>query len=100
LVTLGGPELLRGTYQGRYRGRSRLAGQLEYRSPQIYDVHFAAFAAAGTVADTPALVDFADTRINLGLGARYEIVPRLFVRMDAAVSRDERGVYLTLGEAF
>jgi len=100
LPMLGGPDLMRGTYQGRYRARSRLAGQLEYRSPQIYDVHFVAFVEAGTVADTPASVDFGDTRVNLGLGARYEIVPRLFVRLDGAVSRDRQAVYLSLGEAF
>jgi hypothetical protein len=49
LAQLGGPNVMRGDYEGRYRDRELLAVQLEYRFPILWRFGGTAFAGIGMV---------------------------------------------------
>jgi hypothetical protein len=100
---LGGSEIMRGYYLGRYRDRNMMAFQAEYRwAPILWRVGLAAFAGLGDVAATPGLFDLGRFKYTYGLGLRFVIDPkqRLHLRLDFGFGKGTSGVYFTAGEAF
>ncbi len=99
---LGGESLLRGYFQGRYRDRSLLALQGEYRLPLFWRLGAAGFVGAGQVA--PRIGDFGLDRfwVSGGAGLRFLLARRegLNIRADFAFGEDSSGFYLSIGEAF
>ena len=104
LYQLGGKNLLRGYYYGRYRDRNMLVVQTEWRHSLLGPWGSAVFAGAGAVA--PAMEDF---RMGMakpagGFGLRYQLVERtkINVRLDLGFGRNEQNpsVYLYILEAF
>ncbi len=101
---VGGPGMLRGFFEGRYRGRHLLAAQAEYRHQASRFLKLAVFIAAGQVAN-----DFSDfslisrQRVAGGAGLRLLLNRKrqLYFRCDLAMTNDgTRGLYFRLGEAF
>lgn len=99
---LGGESLLRGYFQGRYRDRSLLAFQGEYRLPLFWRLGLAGFAGIGQVA--PDFGGFGLDRFWVagGAGLRFLLAKRegLNIRMDFAFGEGSSGFYLSFGEAF
>jgi outer membrane protein assembly factor BamA len=99
---LGGESLLRGYFQGRYRDRSLLAFQGEYRLPLFWRFGLAGFAGIGQVA--PDIGGFGLDRFWVagGAGLRFLLARRegLNIRVDFAFGEGSSGFYLSLGEAF
>jgi hypothetical protein len=99
---LGGESLLRGYFQGRYRDRSLLAFQGEYRLPLFWKFGLAGFAGIGQVA--PDFGGFGLDRFWVagGAGLRFLLAKRegLNIRMDFAFGEGSSGFYLSFGEAF
>lgn len=99
---LGGESLLRGYFQGRYRDRSLLALQGEYRLPLFGRFGAAGFVGFGQVA--PDISEFGFDRfwVSGGAGLRFLLAKRegLNIRADFAVGEGSTGFYLSLGEAF
>jgi outer membrane protein assembly factor BamA len=104
LNRVGGPTILRGFFEGRYRGRHLLAAQAEYRKPINRFFKIAAFAAGGQVGDRLAHFNLnANWRIAGGIGARLLVNKKrqLYLRCDVAHTNDgTTGIYFRLGEAF
>lgn len=104
LPQLGGDILLRGYYQGRYRDRTLIAGQAEYRSPFLWRFGLVGFAAAGQVAPDVGSFGFDRFKPAVGVGLRVRIVPAtgLSIRADYGWGLDggSSGFYLNVGEAF
>lgn len=102
LARLGGANLLRGYYSGRYRDKAMGLAQAEYRFPIRGKVTGAAFASGGKVAPDPAGLAEADLRAACGAGLRYRLTrDGVNLRLDVAVNREaETSVYLTFLEAF
>jgi hypothetical protein len=97
LTMLGGSLRLRGFYEGRYRDRQLVTGQVEYRLPVFWRFGAAAFVAAGDVAPAMDAFDLREFKLAGGGGLRFEVEPRerVNVRLDGAVtSHGDVGVYL------
>jgi outer membrane protein assembly factor BamA len=99
---LGGESVLRGYYQGRYRDRSLLALQGEYRLPLFWRIGAAGFVGLGQVA--PDIGSFGLDRFWVagGAGLRFLLAKRegLNIRADFAFGEGSSGFYLSIGEAF
>jgi len=116
LALLGGDEVMRGHYLGRFRDKMYWTLQAEYRLPVGRRDWFGedeplsfwrrwglvGFAGIGTVA--PTLSDFGDSSLkySLGVGIRYLLLPeeRVNVRIDFGFGTQTPGFYLNVREAF
>lgn len=107
LAMLGGETIMRGYYSGRYRDKSQIAMQAEYRFLPLrlgFSKRFGAalFAGTATVFD-----DRRDVRLNnfvwsAGGGLRFLLFPKkdIFTRFDLAFTEEGTGIYIFIGEAF
>lgn len=103
MALLGGDEMLRGFFEGRYRERRYAAAQVEWRFPIWWFLRGAVFAAAGDVAH-----GFSDFRLREfkyagGVGLRIVLDPedRVTIRADFGIGRGGvTGFYFQFAEAF
>ncbi len=102
LAALGGPELMRGYYDGRYLDRNLVAGQVEYRRPLTGRLGMVVFAGAGQVAPKPTGLRLDRFKPSFGAGIRFKIVKEenLNVRFDYGVGRGTSNYYFNIAEAF
>ncbi|WP_258097343.1 BamA/TamA family outer membrane protein [Marinoscillum pacificum] len=105
LALMGGESLMRGYYTGRYRDKTLLAAQTEYRFlPFPFSRRWGAatFLGMGTVGNRLQNLDFKHIKIAGGLGARFLLFPNkdIYTRFDIAFSEDGPGYYFFIGEAF
>jgi hypothetical protein len=101
LPALGGPAMLRGFFQGRYRDKVYLVGQAEWRVPLFWRLGAAVFGAVGNVYPDLAHVGGDNLKAAGGLGLRLNVGRRnpVNIRLDVARAPDSTGVYLVIGEA-
>lgn len=99
---LGGQNLLRGYYQGRYRDRQYVAAQAEYRTPMWRRMGLAAFGGAGEVAPRLGALTLDGMHAAGGVGLRVLLnrQERLALRLDYGSGARSSGFYITVGEAF
>jgi hypothetical protein len=102
LAILGGARLMRGYYEGHYRDRNAIAGQVEYRwlpIPHLWRFGAAAHASVGSVAPD---LKFDKLLWAIGGGVRFLLFPRkdVFTRFDVAWTGNNLGTYIYIGEAF
>ena len=104
LPQLGGDALLRGYFQGRFRDRQLLAGQLEYRAPVWWRIGLVGFVAGGQVASAFDGFQLGGFKGSAGGGLRFLLDPQsgLNIRADYGWAFDlgTGGFYLNVGEAF
>lgn len=102
LGLLGGPRRMRGYYEGRYRARNLVGGQVEYRAHLFWRLGATAFVAGGAVFDQWRAVQPDLLRWTWGGGLRVRISQedRINVRVDVGVAEGTPAYYLTVGEAF
>lgn len=105
LAFVGGDMLMRGYYQGRYRDRNLLAGQVEYRMlPFPFSKRFGAVVFAGTSVVAPSIRSFStgNLRFSGGAGVRYLLFPRkdIYIRLDIGFTQESSSFYVFNGEAF
>lgn len=107
LSLLGGESLMRGYYSGRFRDRNQIAAQVEYRMlplplPFTSRLGAAVFGGAGTVFNQFSQLSNRDIKWAGGAGVRYLIYPKkdIFTRIDLAFTKEGRGIYFFIGEAF
>jgi outer membrane protein assembly factor BamA len=102
LAMLGGDELLRGYFMGRYRDKNMVVLETEYRFPLFWRFGATVFAGAGEVADRFAELASVPIRWAVGGGLRLTIntKERLNLRLDVGVGPHTHGVYFTAAEAF
>lgn len=105
LALLGGDQLMRGYYLGRYRDKVLLAGQVELRwLPFSFSKRWGGntFAALGTVAPSVSNLQIRQVQWAAGAGVQFLLFPRkdVFLRADLGVTREGTGLYFSLGEAF
>lgn len=107
----GSPFDLRGYRWGRYRDKSMFYGIMEFRNmfrksgsePHGLSPHgVVAWIGGGSIA--PEVKDFKDWLPNFGVGYRFEVQPRMNVRLDVGFAQEENGwapaVYFNFNEAF
>lgn len=101
LPALGGPALLRGFFQGRYRDKVYMVGQAEWRVPLFWRLGAAVFGATGNVFPDLAHVGGENLKAAGGLGLRLNVASRnpVNIRLDGGLAPGSSGVYLLIGEA-
>jgi outer membrane protein assembly factor BamA len=102
LPALGGDQLMRGYYAGRFRERQLLASQVEYRSYVWKRLGFAAFGAVGQVAHDWSDMRLDDFRFSYGLGLRFLLISQegMNLRADFGFGEDQSAFYIGFSEAF
>lgn len=99
---LGGSQIMRGYYSGRYRNRQMLALQAELRISVYKRLGMTAFASIGNVADDIFQLTQNLPLAGCGLGIRYMLDKKnqANLRLDFAIGKNSTGIYFGYGEAF
>ena len=102
---LGGENLMRGYYLGRYRDKNMVAGQVEYRLlPFGFSKRFGGsiFFATGQVFSKNEKFKWRNFLPTGGAGLRFLVFPEkdIYTRLDISFTEEGNGVYLLIGEAF
>jgi outer membrane protein assembly factor BamA len=101
LARLGGSEILRGYFEGKYRDRQYVATQIEYRLPLFHRLGAVAFVSTGAVAHSWRNFRPSDWKVSEGGGLRFAPLADVPVniRLDIAYG-DDINFYFGIGEAF
>lgn len=99
---LGGNEIMRGYFEGRYTERHLIAGQVEWRQKLTHRWGVVAFAGLGTVASSIEAFDFKNIRPTSGFGIRFLIdeEENLNLRLDFGFGNEKSNYYFKIAEAF
>ncbi len=102
LSLLGGDEMMRGYYRGRYRDKVLYAFQAEYRWRFYRRFGLVVFGGMGDVSPAFDNFDVSEIKPSYGLGLRYMILPerRVNLRLDFGLGKDTNGIYINIIEAF
>jgi outer membrane protein assembly factor BamA len=103
LPRLGGANIMRGMFNGRYRDRAMWSAQAEYRIPINKFLVGAAFVAAGGVANSIQAFSIDDTHITGGGGLRVLLNKKknVYIRFDFAMnSNGTSAFYFKTFDAF
>lgn len=105
LPLMGGENLMRGYYLGRYRDNVLMATQGEYRFlPFPFSKRFGGtlFASIGAVSPSIPDLNFSQFRAAGGGGIRFLLFPGkdIYTRFDVAFTNEGVGYYIYIGEAF
>lgn len=105
LSALGGPEIMRGFQEGRFRDSYAFFTQAEYRWQALDRIGFVFFAGAGEVSSEFGNLSLGDLKYSLGSGLRITVVKseNLNIRFDYAYglgTESDRNFYLGIAESF
>jgi outer membrane protein assembly factor BamA len=102
LALVGGDNLMRGYYLGKYRDMNYVAAQAEYRYPLNDWIGLAAFAGIGTLAPTVRALSESIVLPSYGGGLRIKINKKenINLRIDYGRGRDTGNFYFAISEAF
>lgn len=100
---LGGENMMRGYYLGRYRDKNMIVFQTEYRFvPLWWRLGLVAFLGFGDVSNEIRNFRLKDFKYSLGWGIRYQFNEDegLNIRLDFGLGKDTSGLYINFLEAF
>ncbi|MDX9769270.1 MAG: BamA/TamA family outer membrane protein [Tenuifilaceae bacterium] len=102
LPSLGGNEVLRGYYHGRYRDTKMISLTSEYRFPIVWRITGGAFASAADVQPSLSAFNLKSIKYSFGGGLRFRVnQAKMHIRFDLGVTLDRRpAVYITANESF
>jgi hypothetical protein len=102
LPALGGDKRMRGFFEGRYRDKQYITGQIEYRKIIWWRLGVAAFWSTGDVAQYIRRFKINEFKNAYGFGLRFvfDEEQRVNLRMDMGFGKNTDGVYFSLEEAF
>lgn len=101
LAALGGSELMRGYYKGRFVDNNMLAAQMEYRFPIFAPIGMVVFAGAGEVYNNTSDLRFKDIKVGYGAGLRLKIVKSENLNLRFDIAKGEKiNFYFGIAEAF
>lgn len=100
MAEMGGTNRMRGYYEGRYRDRNIIEGQVELR--QHIKGRHGAVAWVGTAQVFPEASALRWTRFlpNFGIGYRWAFRPGINIRLDYGFTRNGGGFLFNINEAF
>ena len=102
LEELGGADMMRGYYGGRFTDKCLLAYQAEYRRFLFWRLGAVAFASTGEVASTPRHFELDGLHYAWGGGVRFALSKeeKLNLRVDYGVGKHSNAFTVQLREAF
>ncbi len=104
MTKLGGSRELRGYIKGQYRDVAGMHFTAEYRhmfldhQGELSSHGFTTWVASGTIFD--GVDNIVKWLPNFGFGYRFEVQPRMNLRIDFGFGRDSTGIYFDFTEAF
>ena len=102
LAMLGGNEIMRGYYKGRYADQSMIAMQAEIRQHLFWRLGVVAFGSVGQVSSRVRNFGIGDFHAAGGGGLRIRLneKEKLNLRVDVGFGENSLGVYVMMREAF
>ena len=102
LSLIGSQNWMRGYYRGRFRDKSMIAFQMEYRMPVWGRFGLVGFVGFGDVADKVSNLEPRNFKYSAGFGLRYLLSrkEKINVRLDIGFGKESSGVYVAVSEAF
>jgi hypothetical protein len=102
LEELGGADMMRGYYGGRFTDKCLMAYQAEYRRLLFWRIGMVAFAATGEVAPVPGQFDIDGLHYAYGGGLRFMLskTEKLNLRIDYGIAPHSNAFTVQLREAF
>jgi outer membrane protein assembly factor BamA len=102
LASLGGPDRMRGYYEGRFRDKSAAIAEGEYRFPLGNNFRGALFGSVGNVGRDLGAMNKSPLKQSYGGGVRYVVDPaeKIAIRVDYGKTSESEGFYIQLNEAF
>lgn len=100
LSELGTNDRMRGYYEGRYRDKNLIEGQIELRQHIKGRNGIAVWAGLGNVFPDFDHIAWRKTLPNAGFGYRWEFKKKLNIRIDYGLTRNGGGFIFNIGEAF
>ena len=102
LARMGGPNIMRGYFEGRFRDKNLLVFQAEYRMPLFWRLGLVGFAGLGNVAETFSRLKPGEFKSSYGFGLRFlfDTKEKIQLRMDFGFGKDSSGFYFSIFEAF
>ena len=103
LALMGGDRQMRGYYQGAYRDKVLLDGQVEYRAPIWNIFGLTAWIGTGRVATSYSDLSLDGFKLSYGLGLRIKVDSKhnTNLRLDFGFGQDGiKGTYISFAEAF
>jgi outer membrane protein assembly factor BamA len=102
LPALGGQNLMRGYFLGRYRDKQYVLAQAEYRTSLLWRIGLVGFAGVGDVTDRLELIQLSELKYSVGAGLRFalDVKEKLNVRIDFGIGKNSSGIYFAIEEAF
>lgn len=101
MALLGNSYSMRGYYEGRYRDKHKMEGQIELRQHVWRRNGIAAWIGAGTVFNKFSALRLDEVLPNYGIGYRWEFKKNVNVRLDYGFGKDgQSGFIFNINEAF
>ncbi len=102
LPALGGNEVLRGYFQGRFRDTKMISLTGEYRFPIFWRFRGGVFASAGDVQPNLSSFNLKSFKYTFGGGLRFRVnQAKMHIRFDVGITLDGRpAIYITANESF
>ena len=102
LSMLGGSEMMRGFYKGRYADKNMFTTQAEIRQYLFWRIGVVAFAGSGQVSNSFDDLRWDRMHFSYGGGLRLMVQEKekLNLRIDYGIGEGKSGVYVILKEAF
>lgn len=99
---MGGSYVMRGYFEGRFRDKSLLVFQAEYRMPLFWRLGAVGFVGVGNVAEKFSQLDLGNLKSAYGIGLRFlfDRKERIQLRMDIGWGKNSSGFYFSIFEAF
>lgn len=100
MATVGGNSSMRGYFEGRYRDKNIIDGQIELRQ-HIWKRHgMVVWGGAANIFPEPNAMRLKKTLPNFGLGYRWEFKKRVNIRLDYGFGKHVSGFLFNINEAF
>jgi hypothetical protein len=102
LEELGGADMMRGYYGGRFTDKCLMAYQAEYRRFLFWRIGAVAFASTGEVGPTPGKFELDGFHYAYGAGLRFALSKeeKLNLRVDYGIAKHSNAFTVQLREAF
>jgi hypothetical protein len=99
---LGGPNILRGYFEGKYRDKNIINTDIEYRFPITNRIKFHVFSGFGAIGEDYTKFKQKYFKLSGGSGLRYKIFKNrgMHIRLDVGFGYKTWGTYVQLSEAF
>lgn len=97
---VGSSTRMRGYYEGRYRDRNLIEGQVELRQNVWKRIGVVAWAGCANVFRDKDDMYLSRTLPNYGVGARWEFKQGVNIRLDYGMTRNGSGFVFQINEAF